>query len=163
MSSSLVFCDLGCWHGQGEQGQKVTLRRTRLLVAGFGELFLSFTVVPMRLLILEGGGRLMTTARRICLQACHTWYPLIMHLHRYFIAVARIAVNHDPGYGTALTLLFGLLVLWLKRQRCRKPCAVLLLRPVLRAFWLDLYSYPMLSSLPFLARFTGLLERCLVY
>ena len=43
----------------------------------------------------------VTTARRICVNACHFWYPLIMDLHRYFIAVARIAVNHDPGNGTA--------------------------------------------------------------
>ena len=40
-------------------------------------------------------------ARHVCLQACRDWYPLIMHLHRFFLAVARIAVNHDPGYGTA--------------------------------------------------------------
>ena len=43
----------------------------------------------------------VSTARRICVQACRYWYPLIMDLHRYFIAVARIVVNHDPGHGTA--------------------------------------------------------------
>ena len=43
----------------------------------------------------------VSTARRICVNACHYWYPLIMDLHRYFIAVAGIAVNHDPGHGTA--------------------------------------------------------------
>ena len=43
----------------------------------------------------------VSTARRRCVNACHYWYPLIMDLHRYFIAVARIAVNHDPGHGTA--------------------------------------------------------------
>ena len=115
------------------------LRRTRSLVAGCGEPILRLTIVPMRLLILEGGGRLVTTARRICLQACHTRYP---HLYRYFIAVARILrliMTQDTVL--PLTLLFGLLVLWLTRQSCRKPCAVLLLRPVLIAFWLDLYSY----------------------
>ena len=57
----------------------------------------------MKLLIWAGGGRLngFSTARRICVNACHWWYPIIMDLHRYFIAVARIAVNHDPGHGTA--------------------------------------------------------------
>ena len=43
----------------------------------------------------------VSTARRSCVQACHSWYPLVLDLHRYFIAVARIAVNHDPGTGTA--------------------------------------------------------------
>ena len=43
----------------------------------------------------------VSAARRSCVNACHCWYPLIMDLHRYFIAVARIAVNHDPGHGTA--------------------------------------------------------------
>ena len=43
----------------------------------------------------------VSTARRICVQACHFWHPLMLDLHRYFIAVARIAVNHDPGSGTA--------------------------------------------------------------
>ena len=40
-------------------------------------------------------------ARRCCTNACHLWYPLVMDLHRYFIAVARVAVNHYPGHGTA--------------------------------------------------------------
>ena len=43
----------------------------------------------------------VSSARRICINACHFWYPLVMDLHRYFIAVARIAVNLDPGHGTA--------------------------------------------------------------
>ena len=47
----------------------------------------------------QGDG--IATARRVCLQACHDWYPLVMHLHLFFVAVARIAVNHDPGCGTA--------------------------------------------------------------
>ena len=42
----------------------------------------------------------VSTARRICVNACHHWYPLIMDLHRYFIAIARTEVNHDPGHGT---------------------------------------------------------------
>ena len=49
----------------------------------------------------------VSTAGRTCVQACHFWNPLMLDLHRYFIAVARIAVNHDPGTGTAPTLLFG--------------------------------------------------------
>ena len=40
-------------------------------------------------------------ARHVCLHACRDCYPLIMHLHRFFIVVARIAVNHDPACGTA--------------------------------------------------------------
>ena len=29
----------------------------------------------------------VATARRVCLQACRDWYPLIMHLHRCFIGM----------------------------------------------------------------------------
>ena len=43
----------------------------------------------------------VTTARRLCTQACHAWNPFVMHFHQYFIAVARIPVDHDPDSGTA--------------------------------------------------------------
>ena len=37
----------------------------------------------------EGGG------------GCGRWYPVILDLHRFFIAISRAVVNHDGGDGTA--------------------------------------------------------------
>ena len=30
-----------------------------------------------------------------------TWYPVVRHLHRFFIAIARVVVNLDDGRGSA--------------------------------------------------------------
>ena len=32
---------------------------------------------------------------------CNRWYPVVRHLHRFFIAIARVVVNLDDGHGTA--------------------------------------------------------------
>ena len=32
---------------------------------------------------------------------CGRWYPIILHLHRFFIAIGRTVVNHDGHSGTA--------------------------------------------------------------
>ena len=32
---------------------------------------------------------------------CCRWYPVVCHLHRFFVAIARAVVNHDDGGGTA--------------------------------------------------------------
>ena len=40
-------------------------------------------------------------ARRNFSVVCSRWYPVVRHLHRFFIAVARAVVNHDDGSGTA--------------------------------------------------------------
>ena len=32
---------------------------------------------------------------------CSRWYPVVCHLHRFFVAIARAVVNHDGGSGTA--------------------------------------------------------------
>ena len=40
-------------------------------------------------------------ARRNFSGICSRWYPVLRHLHRFFIAVARAVVNHDDGSGTA--------------------------------------------------------------
>ena len=39
--------------------------------------------------------------RRRFLQACSYWYPIMLDLHRFMIAVARVSVNHDGRGGTA--------------------------------------------------------------
>ena len=41
-------------------------------------------------------------ARRRLLQARSHWYPIMLLLHRFMIAVARITVNHDGRGGTTL-------------------------------------------------------------
>ena len=40
-------------------------------------------------------------ARRNLSGVCGRWYPLILDLHRFFIAIARAVVNHDDLGGTA--------------------------------------------------------------
>ena len=48
-------------------------------------------------------------ARRRLLKARSYWYPIMLDLHRFMIAVARVPVNHDGG-GTVLLLIrwFGI-------------------------------------------------------
>ena len=41
-------------------------------------------------------------ARRRLLQARGYWYPIMLDLHRFVIAIARVSVNHDGRGGTAL-------------------------------------------------------------
>ena len=40
-------------------------------------------------------------ARRNFVGVCSRWYPVVCHFHRFFVAIARAAVNHDDGGGTA--------------------------------------------------------------
>ena len=49
-------------------------------------------------------------ARRTLLKARSYWNPLILDLHRFMIAVARVAVDHDGRGGTALIPLSGIRV-----------------------------------------------------
>ena len=41
---------------------------------------------------------------RRTVSACSSWYPVILDLHRFFIAIARAAVNEDGCAGVALHL-----------------------------------------------------------
>ena len=41
-------------------------------------------------------------ARRNLSGVCNRWYPVLLDLHRFFIAVSRAVVNHDGSPGTAL-------------------------------------------------------------
>ena len=36
-----------------------------------------------------------------CFKARSHWYPIMLDLHRFMIAVARVSVNHDVKGGTA--------------------------------------------------------------
>ena len=45
---------------------------------------------------------LVVDVRRRFLSACSSWYPLVLELHRLFIAFARAAVNDDGCSGVAL-------------------------------------------------------------
>ena len=40
-------------------------------------------------------------ARRNFSAVCGRWYPIVLDLHRFFIAISRAVVNHDGGPGTA--------------------------------------------------------------
>ena len=43
----------------------------------------------------------ITDARRRIGRACERWYPVVQKLHRFFIAIARTALNEDGATGTA--------------------------------------------------------------
>ena len=55
-------------------------------------------------------------ARRNFSGICSRWFPVIRHLHRFFIAVARAVVNHDDGSGTAPDSL-----IWSARSLPKRP------------------------------------------
>ena len=46
-------------------------------------------------------GNSVIDARRNLCGVCNRWYPVILDLHRFFIAVSRAVVNYDGGPGTA--------------------------------------------------------------
>ena len=46
-------------------------------------------------------GNAVIDARRNLSGVCGRWYPVILDLHRIFIAIARAVVNHDGRDGTA--------------------------------------------------------------
>ena len=50
-------------------------------------------------------GNAVIDARRNLSGVCNRWYPVILDLHRFFIAVSRAVVNHDGGLGAAPDLL----------------------------------------------------------
>ena len=56
------------------------------------------------LLILGGIGFLdpVVDVRSRFLSACSSWYPVVSDLQRFFIAIARAAVNNDGRAGVAL-------------------------------------------------------------
>ena len=41
------------------------------------------------------------TARRDLLRARRYWYPILLDLHKFMVAISRIEVNHDGSGGTA--------------------------------------------------------------
>ena len=45
---------------------------------------------------------------------CRLWYPTVLLLHRFFIAISRAVVNCDDSSSLALILLFGLLGAFLR-------------------------------------------------
>ena len=46
-------------------------------------------------------GNAVIDARRNLSGGCNRWYPVVLDLHRFFIAISRAVVNHDGGIGTA--------------------------------------------------------------
>ena len=56
-------------------------------------------------------------ARRNLSGVCNRWYPILLDLHRFFIAVSRAVVNHDDGPGTAPDPLVWSAGALLKRRR----------------------------------------------
>ena len=46
-------------------------------------------------------GNAVIDARRNLSGVCGRWYPVILDLHRFFMAISRAVVNHDGSDGTA--------------------------------------------------------------
>ena len=46
-------------------------------------------------------GNAVIEARRNLSGVCGRWYPVLLDLHRFFIAISRAVVNHDGNDGTA--------------------------------------------------------------
>ena len=46
-------------------------------------------------------GNAVIDARRNLSGVCGRWYPVVLDLHRFFIAISRAVVNHDDRDGTA--------------------------------------------------------------
>ena len=46
--------------------------------------------------------RTALAARRVLLNARNRWYPIMLQLHRFMVAISRVAVNHDGEGGSAL-------------------------------------------------------------
>ena len=119
-------------------------------------------------------GNSVIDARRNLSGVCGRWYPVILDLHRFFIAISMAVVNHDGNDGTAPDpLVFGLLVPslrgvgWFMRfvtglfcpgllvfgtrfgSMCLQPLSVLMILltgPVRLVFWLS----GLLSWAPFI-------------
>ena len=49
----------------------------------------------------RGVGHVVIDARRNLSGVCGRWYPVLLDLHRFFIAISRTVVNHDGRGGTA--------------------------------------------------------------
>ena len=51
---------------------------------------------------------MLIDARRRLLKARSYWYPIMLDLHRFMIAVAWVSVNHDGRVVLPLIRLFGI-------------------------------------------------------
>ena len=63
-------------------------------------------------------GNVVIDARRNLSGVCGRWYPVLLDLHRFFIAISRAAANHDGSERRrSRSSWYGLLVLISKRRR----------------------------------------------
>ena len=88
-------------------------------------------------------------ARRIFAGVCGRWYPVILTLHRFFIAISRAVVNHVDGDGTALDPLIWSAGALPKRRRSvhavRDRAFLLGLSGIWEGEWITLASAPFYS------------------
>ena len=62
-------------------------------------------------------GNAVIDARRNLSGVCNRWYPVVLDLHRFFIAISRAVVHHDGREGTALDPLVWSAGAYPKRRR----------------------------------------------
>ena len=94
---------LGVWTRFGLLRLRVMLMKVWFLMAGFERLTIWVMMLLMRLMTLVAGGLVMLSLMLVVNLSgfCGLWYPIILDLHRFFIAISRAVVNHDGRDGTA--------------------------------------------------------------
>ena len=80
-------------------------------------------------------GHAVIDARRNILGVCGRWYPVILDLHRFFIAISRAVVNHDGSDGTTLDPLVWSAGAVSKRRRLVHAVRDLVMLPGPPATW----------------------------
>ena len=82
---------------------------------------------------------MLTDDRRILLKVRNLWYPIVLQLHKFMIAVARVPVRHYGRVVLAVIHLYGIMV---AGRRCAGPTfALMLILPlylVLLVSWMGL-------------------------
>ena len=68
----------------------------------------------MKLLTLVVVGSDVADARRNLSGVCRLWYPTVLLLHRFFIAISRAVVNCDDSSSLGLIFLSGLVGAFLR-------------------------------------------------
>ena len=81
-------------------------------------------------------GPAVIDARRNLSGVCNHWYPVVLDLHRFFIAISRAVVNHDGFAGTASDPLVCSAGSLPKRRRLVHPVRDLALLPGPPGIWL---------------------------
>ena len=87
-------------------------------------------------------GHLVINARRDLSGVCGRWYPVLLDLHRFFIAISRTVVNHDGRNGAAPDPMVWSAGALLKRRRLVHAVRNLAMLPGPPPLWWSLCLLP---------------------